>query len=157
MANLTDARRDEMRPKGTLTLPIKNGVTLFIGSYVALDPAVGRADKNADTAGYINLGRVVEFDSPLQGAQGGVSAVGNAAGSVKVVIDLEGGIVRKIPVTGAAAETDVGDLVYLATDNLADAKLAANVNTPAIGQIVRFISATEFDVLLFDMETMRAL
>jgi len=154
MANLTGPRRDEMRPKPTLTISIKSAVALFIGGYASLDPVVGRADKNADTAGYLNLGRVIEFDSPLQS---GGTATGNAGGTVRAIIDLEGGIVRGVPVTGAAAETDVGDFVFLATDNLADLKLAVNVNTKAVGMIVKFNTATSFDVLLFNTETMRAL
>ena len=154
MANRTDPWQDkEIRGKRTTTIAIQDTVTVFIGSYVALNPVSGRVDRNSDTATYVNYGIVVEFDSPLQDDG---SATGDVAGTVKAIVDLEGGIVRQVAVAGAAAETDVGDQVSLATDNVeTDLKTAANVNTVRVGEIVRFHTSSSFDVLLYTQETMR--
>ena len=155
MANLLVPRREEIWPKDTVTIPITSGTTLFIGSYVDQDAGVGRLRAHVDVAGNVNYGRIVEFDSPLQ--EDG-SALGNAAGTVRAIVDIQGGVIRRVPVATAAAETDVGAQVFLGTDNLGvDLTLVATVNVPAVGEIIRFHSATEFDVLLYDMETMRGL
>lgn len=145
-----------IRPKAdTQTYAIKDGSTVYQGSYVAIESATGRIVPFADSAGLVELGRVVEFDSPLQS---GGSATGNTAGTVKAVVDIKGGVLERVPVTGASAETDVGTQVYLSTDNpSADLDVAATVNTKVVGEIVRFYSATEFDVLLYDHESIRGL
>ncbi len=145
----------EILGKKTFTFRIQDTIELFVGSYAAGNPVTGRATLNADTATFVNLGLVVEFDSPLQS---GGSATGNAAGTVKAIIDIEGGIIAQLPVAGAAAETDVFDEVSLATDNAeTDLKTAANVNTPAVGIIIDFQSATSFTILFFTQETMLGL
>ena len=155
MAALTAGQRNALRDKNQLTIAIKNASVIFLGGYVALELATGRVVPFSDVAGLVELGRAVEFDSPLQT---NLQATGNSAGTVKVVVDLEGGIIEDVPVSGAAAETDVGDQVSLPSDNIgADLQTGATANTKAIGEIVRFHTSTSFDVLLYTQETIRGL
>ncbi len=145
----------EIRGKRTITLPITDGVTLFIGSQAVVDLTTGRANLPTDVVTRRHLGMVVEFDSPLQT---GGSATGNAAGTVRVIIDMDGGIIREVDVAVAAAETDVGDQVFLATDNVeTDLTTAATTNLNAIGEIIRFHTSSSWDVLLYSAETIRGL
>lgn len=133
---------------------IANAVNIAIGDYAAIDTATGHLTEIADTAGFVPAGLVTEI-TPKDQPDGWVTgAVPPAAGtrSPTATVDLAGDptILKRVPVTGAAAQSDVGDEVYITGPSVAtDLTLTPTANIGAIGRIVGFASATEFDVLLY--------
>ena len=164
MASLTAPIRPEIVP----LVPVKlGGVKLttaevfYHSGYYGIDLATGRLTELTDVATKRPFGIIDLMDSDTANAAGALalSVTGDTSASPepKVTVDIGTKMIRDVPVTGASAITDVGDPVYLETDNyLADLKVAASTSLPAVGIIVGFSTSTTFDVLLFSYEQMIA-
>ena len=139
MANLTADRMLTTSPfgsSGTLALPGENAVEFFTGGFVVIHNTAGVVKKAADTANFRFVG-IVGRRVTADGAQG----------DKEVYVICGPLIIRKHAVTGVAAVTDVGKLVYATDDQTLT--LTANTNLKAIGKIVRWHSGTTCDVLMF--------
>lgn len=141
----------ELRKRENITQPfiITNSAVLYVGGYACLDSS-GTLAVMADVTGNEPQGFVVGFeDSTAQG-----SDTGDTGASIppEAIVDIGGGIVQGLAVTGASAQSDVRDLVFATSDNVFTT--TANSGTPAVGQIVRFNTATSFDINFFSSSEM---
>lgn len=148
MANLTADRNlqiEAMPGSGTRNVEATNGVTFMRGGLLATSSATGYAVKDADTANYDALGICSRH------------VVGDTSASPVPKVEVITGplILRNYPVTGASAVTDQGDYVY-ATDDQTLTK-TATANTKPRGEILKWISSTNCDVLIYAPEVSRAM
>ena len=123
--------------------------------------ATGRLTELTDAGGKRPLGILVMGGSDTADLSGAIppAITGDTSASPEPKVDVDIGekMIEGVPVAGASAITDVGDEVYLETDNVAaDLKVAASSSIPAVGIIVNFNSSTSFDVLLYSYATMLA-
>lgn len=115
---------------------LTNAVTCFAGSLMGLSRTTGYAVLWSDSATLTFLGPAMK------------GAVGNTSASppVEVNANESGEVLMKVPVTGVAAITNVGDRVYATDDNTLT--LTPTVNTGAIGTVARWYVSTTCDVRL---------
>ena len=138
MANLTlDKIHLHSDRGGRDSYVISNGVQLFAGALVGTN-AAGFLDKWSDTVGHKFEGIL------LEGATGNTSASPPVEGRV----NTSGPLLRNATVA-SLAQVNVNDLVYCATDNVADFSLSAATNVKAVGRVKRFVSSGVGDVQLF--------
>ena len=133
----------------TQSFIITNAAVLYVGGYACLDTS-GTLAVCADTTGFEPVGFVVGFEDAT--AEGTDTGDTGASIPPEAIVDIGGGIVSGLAVTGASAPGDVRDLVYATSDNVFTTTATSNI--PAVGQIVRFNSATSFDVLMFSAGSM---
>lgn len=146
-----NALSTKTKPRGRLSVIVTNAATIYTGAGVALTTA-GRASPWADTAGMEWLGLSMGGTARNSSANAGGKVVGDTSASppYEVDVDVSGRVLLGVPVSGASAQANIGDRVYSATDNLlTDLTLTPTTNVRAIGRIVRYISATSFDVQFF--------
>lgn len=141
------------------------GVSIKYGAYVGRTRSTGLLGLPTDVnqATFQPMG-IAAF--PGEGARdvaGGqefpVVGVANAGGftddeAITVVVDVAPKTLYGVPVGGASAITDEGDLVYCTTDNLDDLTTTAPSNQEPIGYIEKFHNATTFDVRLYGLDEM---
>lgn len=123
---------------------VVNATQLYAGSYVGIVSGSGHVSTFSDTAGLEPLGFAMEKvlgDTSVSGDEDRVS------------VNIGGGTVKSIAVTGAGATNDTGEPVYATNDNTFT--LTATSNTPAVGVIERFHSGTTCDVRFFSYEVLR--
>jgi len=141
----------ELRKRTAVTQSfiITNSATLYVGGYVALDTS-GTLAVVADTTSFEPVGLVVGFEDAA--ADG--SETGDTGASIppEAIVDIGGGIVSGLAVTGASAQDDVGKLVYATSDDVYTLTPTSNIS--AVGQIVRFNTTTSFDINFFDSSAM---
>ena len=123
-------------------LVIKNAEPLVIGGLAALDFSTGKVEFADDAASLIPCG---EVEKPYDGLVDHLT--GNSAYNYKAIV--RGNIVKKMTVTGAAAISDIGKLVY-ATDGQTATLTRPTTGLP-IGFIVDWISSTTCKVFLFSL------
>ncbi|RME82486.1 MAG: hypothetical protein D6785_07810 [Planctomycetota bacterium] len=137
MAALTDNLLRTTKGLGSQRFIVKNGSTVYAGSFVALERATGH---------------IIPLDS-----NGGQDFVGIAQekvvgdGSADCLVTTEGFVLHKVSVTGVSAQTDVRKLVYATSDN----DLTINrpsTNAIPIGRVLYWYSSTDCDVQVFSME-----
>lgn len=141
---------------------VKNSTAVYVGRYAALDASAGvttgYVTNPADTAGVVMLGFIVAPGEGgwLDGGGQSTTITGNTSATVppRVMVDVGGGVVSRIAVTGASTQAHVGRKVYLSTNNITDLTLTPTTNIPAVGVIEEFYSATSFDVRFFSMMEM---
>lgn len=132
---------------------ITNSETIYQGGFVGLSTA-GLLTELADTVGLLPVGIVTGFGRGAADAAGAIplSVAGNTSATEppEAIVDLSSRILREVPVAGASVIGDVGLPVYLTNDNWEDdLTTTPATNLPPIGIIVRFHSATSFDVRTF--------
>lgn len=165
MANPTARTPLSVKPgRDLLSLPVKNGVTIWDGALVGFvrtggagitgrvdnwtDPA---APESATTMKFLGIARVHNSE----GTSGNDSVVGNSAGTVEVEVDVSGVVIQNATIT-LASDVDVGVLVYSADGNPASfTKTAPGTSNNPIGYVSRFISTTRGDVKLFAADSFR--
>src|SRR5258705_2022633 len=165
MANPTARVALSVTPgRDLLSLPVKNGVTIWDGALVGIlrtggagltgridnwtDPAVV---ETATTMKFLGIARVHN----TEGVSGTDSVVGNSAGTVEVEIDVSGVVLQNNLIT-LASDVDVGVLVYSADGNPASlTKTAPGTSNNAIGYVSRFISTKLGDVKIFAADNFR--
>lgn len=133
------------RERGHGAYPIANGVTLEEGTLVQLESGyLNQWDETGDFLGLFK-GAGLGVSPNATAITGDTSATPVPEGAVdesgKVVMHLDS-------VGGTPTQAKVGDLVYCADHDLANATLTDTTNPP-IGRMVRFRSATDVDVELF--------
>lgn len=131
MANLTASLNYVDTTLDGLPVPTAASLQVYKGSIMGLDSATGLAVKFSDTATVRLLG--ISTAETLD---------------VDARIDTRGVVLKRVNVTGVTAQTNVGGVVYVATDNPADFKTATNTNNKAVGWITRWYSGTLCDVKL---------
>ena len=138
---------------------ITNAEVVYQGGYYGLS-AAGYLTEMADTASLKPLGILKHFGRGCADAGGKIpDSVTGATSNTPIphgVVDIEGGVIGSVDVTGATTIANVGDLVYLSTDNPGDFTVTVTTNTPAVGEIIYFYSATSFDIRLFSLAEMTA-
>lgn len=147
MANLTASRNISYSAEtasGILTGDAKNATTFYRHSFLMLDTSTGYINKAADTANFIWRG--------LCGRQvtGDTSATPN---DVEIVTGPL--ILNSYAVTGASAVTNQGTLVYATDDQTLT--LTPTANTKAVGEVVKWLTGTSCDVLIYAPEASRGL
>lgn len=123
----------------TIAFQLTNSQVVFAGALIGIDTSTGLAVEWFDTANFIFAGIA------LRGATGDTTA----SPVVDVDVNCGGMLLKKIPVTGVTALTNVGDLVFASDDNTFD--VAATSNVAEVGIITRFYSGTTCDVQLFSL------
>lgn len=164
MASLTAPIRPEIVPLVPRKLggvKLTDSEIFYHGGYYGIDLTTGRLTEMTDVATVKPLGILDLMDSDTANAAGALplQVTGNTSASPepKVTIGIGEKMIRDVPVAGASAITDVGELVYLTSDNvLSDLTLTSAVSLPAVGYIVGFSTSTTFDVILFSAAQMRA-
>jgi hypothetical protein len=148
---LTDIATWDSRQADRVSVPIADTEVIYKGAYVAINTA-GYAVNIADTTGFEPLGVVLSFDEQNTDQE---TVTGDTSASVvpTVDVDIAMRVARKMSVTGATAQTNVGELVYATDENTFTTSATSNI--PAIGTIVKFHSSTVVDVLLYSHEQMR--
>lgn len=144
----------DLRGKSLQSFRIADTVVLQIGGYACIASATGDAVIAVDTEGHRPLGLAVGFDSPNAESDGTGTGATSADDPPEVVINMDGGIARKVSVVGVTAQDDVGELVYVTAVNTFTQ--TPTTHLPAVGRIVRWHATTICDVLFFDFETMNA-
>lgn len=125
---------------------IGNAASVAVGEYICLN-TVGDAVTVADTAGFVPLGFAVGFSDK---ATANGTDLGDTAATPppEVEVDIGGGIVEGLTVVGVAGtNADKGLKVYVTAANTFT--LAETTNLPALGEIVRSVSATDVDVYFY--------
>ena len=123
----------------TIAFQLTNAQVIFAGALIGSDTTTGLAVEWFDTANFIFAGIALR----------GVTGDTTASPVVDVDVNCGGMLLKKIPVTGVTAITNVGDLVYASDDNTFD--VAATSNVAEVGIITRFYSGTTCDVQLFSL------
>ena len=161
MSNLTAfAARGPLKTlvSATAKFLVANGVTIPVGAYTLLPGT------SADTANRGYLDNYQNFATAIYvGYCIGASTPGDLSTSNTIVGNTSPGtghnvpaasceigshILLNYPVTNGSAQSDVGKKVYLSNNN--DLTLTAG-NSPAVGRIVGYTSATQFDVMMYGM------
>lgn len=161
MANLTAfAARGPLKTlwSATCKFVVENGVTIPVGAYTLLPGSSGNTatrgylDNYQDLATAIFTGYCIGASTPgdLSTANTVVGNTSPAAGHNVPAASCEIGahILLNYSVTGGSAISDVGKKVYLSNNN--DLTLTAS-NSPMVGRIVGFTSATVEDVMMYGM------
>lgn len=147
MANLTASRSLSTSPmagSSILTGDATNATTFYRGGFLMLSTSTGYIVKAADTANYIWRG--------ICGREmtGSTSATPN---DVEIITGPT--ILNSYAVTGTTAVTNNGTLVYATDDQTLT--ITSTANTKAVGEIVKWLTGTSCDVLLYAPEASRAL
>lgn len=149
--------RDTQRPiKGakTYSFQVGNTLTVFTGSYVALNEA-GFLRVATFAAGEKLLGRLLPTPNP--NALGTTPLVGDTAAAVPIegTVALEGEVLLQVAVTGVTAIANLGDMVYATDDDVLT--LTRPARGLPFGVVIRFHTGTTVDVLRFGFETLAAI
>lgn len=158
MASLT-ARADGKKIQGdnnqlsSLSFKLTTAERFYQGGFYGLS-AAGRLTELSDAAGVVPLGIISHFGEGAANDAGAIpdNVLGDTSLSPEpeAVVDVGRKVFRQVPVAGASTIANVGDDVYLTSDNWeADLTLTEAVFIRAIGKIIRFHSATSFDVMVF--------
>lgn len=139
MAALTDNASYASSLRGSYGYAGSNNEEFFTDQLVGMDDSTGLVKAWEDEAG-------LDFVGLCQRQATGDTTVTDEDAVVHV--DESGRILKRVDVTGVSAQSNVGDDVYCATDNIADLKVAANTNNSAIGRIVKRHGGTTCDVRL---------
>lgn len=136
------------RSAASLAVPVKNAAVTYAGGQGAL--AAGYAKPFAGAAGEIAAGRFIK--------DGSVTGNTSATPPPEASLAVEDYVLESVPVAGASAQTDLGKVVFVnSTDNIkTDLTLTRPTRGQPAGIIVRYKSATSFDVLMFGLKTMLA-
>lgn len=128
---------------------VKDAETTYAGGQAAL--AAGYLVPYSGAAGESPIGRLI--------GQGSVLGDTSATPQPTHDVALEGYILEAVPVAGASTIASVGSVVFLNdTDNpKADLTLTRPTRGIAFGRIVKFRSASEFDVRAYGMAELDAL
>jgi hypothetical protein len=129
---------------GELNGPATNTSVFYAGTFCMKSSTTGYVVIPADTSGFLWAGIVTRKVTGDTGAS-----------PVPKVEYLEGPVIlHNYPVTGATAVTDNNDPVYC-TDNSTLDKSSTS-NTKPVGEILRWLSSTSCDVLLYSGAVSRA-
>lgn len=144
----------------TLPVTIANSETVYLRGYYARNTS-GYLTELADSADLMPLGIIGEFGDGCAANSGAVpeEVTGNTSAAIPpiAIMSVDGFTGRAIPVAGASTLAHVGRLVYCGSDAWnTDCTLTPTTYLPAIGIIVRYYSATSFDVRFFSLLEMKA-
>ena len=158
MANLTAfAARGPLKTlwSATFKWTVENGVTIPVGAYTLLPGTSGNTATRGYLDNYQNLATAIFTGYCIGGSNPGDlttanTVIGNTGATLPPAASCEIGshILLSYSVTGGSAISDVGKKVYLVNNN--DLSLTAG-NSPAVGRIVGFTSATQEDVMMYGM------
>lgn len=133
-----------MRSGITGAIQIINAEVIYAGSYLAL---ASQSHTTAASRGRVDVFNDTGGMAPLGFANKGATGDTSASPIVEAEVELGGGVVESVAVTGASAATDVGRLVYMTDDNTFT--LTRPTTGVAIGVVIRWQTSTTCDVLLF--------
>jgi len=160
MASLTDATEPTLSSdlRELRAFQIADAEVVYQGGYYGVN-AAGYLTEMADTVALAPVGTINHFGMGCADAAGALplSVTGDTSATPppQAVVDIGGKILEGVPVAGASTIADLMDHVYLGTDNLlADLTITPTTNTPPIGEIIKFHSATSFDVQLYSHAVM---
>jgi hypothetical protein len=158
MANLTAfAARGPLKTlwSATCKFIVENAITIPVGAYTLLPGTSGNTatrgylDNYQDLATAIFTGYCIGASTPgdLTTAN---TVIGDTSATPAVAASCEIGshILLNYAVTAGSAQSDVGKKVYLSNNNDLTMTLG---NSPAVGRIIGYTSATQFDVMMYGM------
>lgn len=141
------------------SFPIANAVTLYQGSYVAINTSgyvttyAGAAIDTSRAAVIVGFVQPHPYPADLDQSLKGDTALTPVP---EATVETAEHILEQVAVTGVTAQSDVGKLVYLnSNDN--DLTLTRPQNALALGVIDRWHTSTTSDVRVFSYETRLAL
>ncbi len=150
MATTANNYAIKLGPGGQQTIEsyiVQDTVTIYTGDLVGIDSTTGHLQKWADEASIAFVG-VAVGGNPRNGPDNDGAVTGDTSASIPPEMNVRlGAIVRQVAVTGASAQTDVGEEVYASDEDTFDQ--SATTNTQPVGRIIRFHSSTSFDVQLY--------
>lgn len=160
MAAASDLIPRTIRGSKTYSVKVKNAVTIYFGTFVAMELSSGFAIPWTGAAGELLLGRALATADPTTAAAGTQGAfVLGATGSTpvpEITVAAESEILQKVSVTGATAITDLGKSVYASDDNVLTLTRPTRGGNP-VGVVLRYISSTDCDVLVYSTSERLAL
>lgn len=135
----------------TDAFPVASGVTIFAGALCWYDNTVGRVTSTTPTSTDIGNKRYDFLGIAVPPTN---SVLGDATLNVTCPVSTGGVIVEGCNVLGADVEADGGNAVYAKSNDMLDADgpsdSTGSTSLRAIGYIVRWNSASNQDVQLFD-------
>lgn len=150
MAALTTAVTHVTRSRGLASREVAGSNVIFSGALVGLDVTTGDAIRWDNPAGndprFLGIATLTAFDIAA-----GLHQVTGGSGQ-EVEVNEQGIILVAIAVAGTPA---AGELVYSATDNVADITDVATGGADPIGRILG-ANGSGWDVRLFDEEEARS-
>lgn len=162
MANLTmDVQlklKEDPGARCPRSFQITNALQLYTGSYVRL--ASGRLTQYDGATGSVIVGYVEAPTRDVSITSGSTTVaplLGNTSATPVPEAQVETGshILNKYAVTGVTAITDVGSLVYLASDDNVLTLTQPNASKP-LGWITRWYATTSCDVYVMSWAERRA-
>lgn len=155
MSALSADKERKLKGARSYSFKIKDATQLYVGSYASL--LSGYLQPFAGAAGELLVGRVLPTPNPLLTAQLlGNTSPPNPSPVPEAVVNLEDEILIQVSVTGVAAITDIGDIVYLnSTDN--DLTITRPTRGQPMGVVVRWWSSTTCDVLVWNWSARSAI
>ena len=138
--------RDRVDPAEILSFRITDAAVVAFGDFVVVASATGLALRLTDVAGRIIVGRVIDFDPPDVASDGSITGDTASDFPPEAVVATVAHVLERITVVGASTIADVSADVFMTAERTFT--LTPTASIPSIGSIVRFHSATEFDVLV---------
>lgn len=152
-----------IRDEGNLPRPlvIANGETVYWGGYYALNTA-GYLTELANTAGLQPQGYISHFHRGAERRDGSIpeAVAGDTSASEppEAMLQVGGFTLENIPVAaGSDDQSDVGDEVYLYTDNIKDdCTFTRQYSQPkSIGKAIKRVSSGRYDVRFYSADEIR--
>lgn len=136
---------------------ITDSTTVYYGRFAAIQASsglpTGRIGNPTDASGVQMLGIIVAGGSGPDGLDAGgadtigsTGVTGNTSATTlapRATVDIGGGSVAGVTVTGASTIAHVGRRVYLSTNNLDDLTLTPTTHLPHVGWIDEFDAGTD--------------
>ena len=146
---LTAIARYRQRTPGLGSYTVKNGITIYAGALVGIDPNSGYLQNwNEDSAAirFVGLADPRLVPTTLGVTPDSVLGDTSATDPPKCEVNESGPILEEVAVAGAV-QSSVGAPVYASDENTLT--MSATSNVGAIGRLAAFRSASDCDVQLF--------
>lgn len=134
--------------------PVANSDVIYIGSFCGMPGSQGYTSRRGYATTWSNiatlewLGVAIRTSDESSADRDGNKVTGATSNSPNPTVWTEAGpiVLEQYSVSGVSAQSDVGKAVYATNDN--DLQLTV-INSPIIGRVVYFYSATSVDVLTY--------
>lgn len=142
-----------------LSIPIKNAAQLYVGSFTSV--IAGYCQPFAGATGEMLVGRCLPTPSQALPTTSPFQLTGNTAPAAglqvpEATICVEGEVLLQVSVTGVTAQTNLGNKVYLNSDDN-DITLTRPARGIPFGVITRWNSGTTCSVTRFSFEALCAI
>ena len=136
----------------TFAFKIKASTVVYAGGLVAID-STGYLKPYSGAVGEQPLGIMDPTPDPYN--PGTSPITGSSTTLIKAAVQLEGCVLKSVPVAGTSSIADIGKLVYISTDNVkTDLTLTRPTRGIPVGRVMAWISSTTCDVKMYSQEAL---